>query len=104
MIKKGAQGKSGNYRSLSLTCQVGKVFESILRDVITDHLLINCLINPSQHGFMPNRSCQTNLLEFLDNVLEMLDDNDPVDIVYLDFSRAFDHVSHVKLIQKLDNL
>ena len=104
MFKKGAKGKAGNYRSLSLTCQVGKVFESILRDVITDHLLINCLINPSQHGFMPNRSCQTNLLEFLDKVLEMLDDNDPVDIVYLDFSRAFDQVSHVKLLQKLDNL
>ena len=103
LFKKGAKGKPGNYRGVSLTCEVGKMMESILRDMITDHLISNQLINLSQHGFMPNRSCQTNLLEFLDQLFSMLDENEPVDIVYLDFSRAFDKVSHSKLIQKLNN-
>jgi hypothetical protein len=103
LFKKGAKGKPENHRSVSLTCAVCKVMESILRDIITEHLISNQLINLSQHGFMPDRSCQTNLLEFLDKLFAMLDDNEPVDIVYLDFSRAFDKVSHAKLIQKLEN-
>ena len=51
---------------------------------------------------MPKRSCQTNLLEFLDKIFEMIDEGNSVDIVYLDFSRAFDKVPHNKLIQKLE--
>ena len=102
VFKKGSRGKPGNYRQISLTSQVCKLNESIIRDHMIDHLIINSLIKPSQHGFMPKRSCQTNLLEFLDKIFEMTDEGNPVDIAYLDFSRAFDKVPHNKLIQKLE--
>ena len=102
VFKKGSRGKPGNYRQISLTSQVCKLNESIIRDHMIDHLIINNLIKPSQHGFMPKRSCQTNLLEFLDKIFEMIDEGNSVDIVYLDFSRAFDKVPHNKLIQKLE--
>jgi len=86
---------------VSLTSIVCKLLESIIRDKITEHLDQNKLIKPSQHGFVKHRSCQTNLLEFMEIVTEAVDQGDAVDLVYLDFSKAFDKVSHQKLILKL---
>ena len=101
IFKKGAKGDPGNYRPVSLTSIVCKLLESIIRDKITEHLDQNKLIKPSQHGFVKHRSCQTNLLEFMEIVTEAVDQGDAVDLVYLDFSKAFDKVSHQKLILKL---
>ena len=101
IFKKGAKGDPGNYRPVSLTSIVCKLLESIIRDKITEHLEHNKLIKPSQHGFVKHRSCQTNLLEFMEIVTEAVDQGDAVDLVYLDFSKAFDKVSHQKLILKL---
>jgi len=57
-----------NYRPISLTVNLCKVFESIMRDNIIDHLEKYKLIKDSQHGFVKNRSCLTNLLVFLEEV------------------------------------
>ena len=65
-------------------------------------MLENDLIRDSQHGFMPKRSCLTNLLEFLEVVTEDLDKGIPTDVLYLDFSKAFDRVPHSRLLEKLD--
>jgi len=102
IFKKGTRGDPGNYRPVSLTSAVCKLMESILRDNIVDHLIINHLIKDSQHGFTTGRSCQTNLLEFLDQVTKYLDSGEAVDIVYLDFSKAFDKVPHKGLDKKLE--
>ena len=103
IFKKGSKGDPGNYRPVSLTSIVCKLLESIIRDKITEHLDHNELIKPSQHGFVKHRSCQTNLLEFMEIVTEAIDQGDAVDLVYLDFSKAFDKVSHQKLILKLNS-
>jgi len=60
------------------------------------------LILDSQHGFRKGRSCLTNLLSFLDKVTEYVDSGYDVDVVFLDFAKAFDKVPHVRLIQKLE--
>ena len=101
IFKKGAKGEPSNYRPVSLTCAICKLMESLIRDAITNHLKINNLIKNSQHGFADNRSCQTNLIEFMDFVTKRVDEGEAVDVVYLDFSKAFDKISHKKLIQKL---
>ncbi|XP_057310541.1 uncharacterized protein LOC130648505 [Hydractinia symbiolongicarpus] len=55
----------------------------------------------SQHGFRKKRSYLTNLLTFLNKITEYQDQGYPVDVVYLDFSKAFDKVSHKRLPKKL---
>ena len=101
IFKKGSKKEPGNYRPVSLTSIVCKIMESLLRDGIVDHLKKNSLINNSQHGFMSSKSCQTNLLEFLEIVTQIWDSSTPLDLVYLDFAKAFDKVPHSKLIAKL---
>ena len=101
IFKKGLKSNAGNYRPVSLTSLPCKIMESILRDKIVDHLLRNNLIGPSQHGFMQKRSCVTNLLEFLETVTSYVDQGTPMDLIYLDFSKAFDKVPRLRLINKL---
>ena len=59
------------------------------------------LIKTSQHGFLKARSCQTNWLCFCEEITKWLDDGSPVDVIYLDFQKAFDKVPHQRLIVKL---
>ena len=72
-----------------------------IRDALVLHLERNELIVNSQHGFCKGRSCLTNLLEFLDKVTGCIDTGDSVDVIFLDFAKAFDKVSHKRLLLKL---
>jgi hypothetical protein len=101
IFKKGAKWDPGNYRPVSLTSVCCKIIESIVRDDMMSHLLDNELINPSQHGFMPGRSCCSNLLEFLEKVTKVVDEGLPMDIVFLDFAKAFNKVPKERPIEKL---
>ena len=66
-----------------------------------DFLVKHKLINTSQHGFLKARSCLTNLLCFFEEITKWVDDGSPVDVIYLDFQKAFDKVPHQRLILKL---
>ena len=101
LFKKGSRTKSVNYRPVSLTSVICKVLETIIRDHIMDFLIKHKLINPSQHGFLKARSCLTNLLCFLEEITKWVDEGSPVDVIYLDFQKAFDKVPQQRLILKL---
>jgi len=101
IYKKGCRDQASNYRPVSLTSQISKVIESMLRDVIVEHLERHMLIRDSQHGFRKGRSCLTNLLVFLDKVTESINDGISVDVIFLDFAKAFDKVPHQRLLRKL---
>jgi len=101
IFKKGSKGEPGNYRPVSLTSIPCKILETVIKDEVMAHLLRNNLIRDSQHGFMPGRSCATNLVRFMDKVSQAVDEGESVDILYLDFAKAFDKVPHKRLINKL---
>ena len=78
-----------------------KILESIIRESIVDHLNAQLLLLQSQHGFTKGKSCLTNLLSFLEDVTSAIDEGKPVDVIYLDFSKASDKVPHLRLIHKI---
>ena len=86
---------------MSLTSHVCKVLESFIRDVIVAPLKKIHLLKESQHGFRSGRACLTNLLKFLEKVTKYVDAGKPVDVLYLDFSKAFDKVPHGRLLGKV---
>ena len=101
IFKKGKKSSPENYRPVSLTSHVCKIFESILKDRIVEHIDKYNLLSTSQHGFVKNKSCLTNLLEFLTFVSTCVDDHKEVDVIYLDFQKAFDKVPHKRLLSKV---
>ena len=101
IFKKGAKGDPGNYRPVSLTSVPCRIMEACLKDNIVDHLSRNKLIKDSQHGFMKKKSCTTNLLHFLEVMTTAHEQQKPMDVVYLDFAKAFDKVPHRRLVEKL---
>ena len=101
IFKKGSKSLPSNYRPISLTSVVCKILETLIRDKIVNHLEENKLIKNTQHGFRNKRSCLTNLLDFFHDVLNQYDESKAVDIIYLDFQKAFDKVPHKRLLLKL---
>jgi len=101
IFKKGTKKDPGNYRPVSLTSVCCKMLESILRDALMDHLTCNNLLKASQHGFMPGKSCTTNLLEFFEKTTQAIDAGLPFDVIFLDFAKAFDKVPRERLLEKL---
>ena len=101
IYKKGVKCNPEHYRPVVLTCIPCKVMESIVKDDIVAHIEENCLLKKSQHGFLKGRSCTTNLLEFVEKLVGCHDTSTPVDVVYLDFAKAFDKVPVAKLLAKV---
>ena len=95
LFKKGLRNKPENYRPVSLTSAVCKLLETLIKDHMVAFLVKHNLINTSQHGFLKARSCLTNPTKWVDDGL-------PVDVVYLDFHKAFDKVPHQRLLIKLN--
>uniref|UniRef100_A0A803JB19 Reverse transcriptase domain-containing protein n=1 Tax=Xenopus tropicalis TaxID=8364 RepID=A0A803JB19_XENTR len=107
LFKKGMRtgcSQPENYRPVSLTSVVGKILEGVIRDMVLEYIVVHNTISLCQHGFMRNRSCQTNLVAFYQEVSRNLDAGMAVDVIYLDFAKAFDTVPHRRLMIKLRNI
>jgi hypothetical protein len=101
LFKKGDKSDPGNYRPVSLTSITCKILEHIIYSSIVNHLDKHNVLCPHQHGFRKNRSCETQLIGLIDDLSKGLDNNNQIDAILLDFSKAFDKVHHTSLLKKL---
>ena len=101
IFKRGQKTKASNYRPICLTSQVCKVLESLIRAKMMQYLLYNSIITYHQHGFVPKKSCFTNLLETFEAWTDAVDLGFGVGVICLGYSKAFDSVPHLQLIGKL---
>ena len=101
LFKKGKKSDPANYRAITLTSIVCKILERIIVEELVKHLKRNNLQNKEQHGFTMKKSTVTNLIEALNIWSEALSHNLPVDIIYLDYEKAFDKVPHQRLLLQL---
>ena len=101
---KGKRSDPSNYRPVSLTCISCKLLERIIKNKMWKFARENKLISDHQHGFVSKRSTQTQLLECGNYWTYWVGNKEGVDVVYLDISKAFDTVSHPKLLYKLKKM
>ena len=101
IYKKGLASDPNNYRPVSLTSVFGKLMERIIVKELLTYLERHNLISKSQHGFLRRLSTCTNLIECMNDWTIMLEEGSRVAVAYIDYSRAFDSVTHAKLIHKL---
>ena len=101
LYKKDSRAIPSNYRPVSLTSHVIKIFERVIRKQLVTFLESNDLLCSHQHGFRSGHSCLTQLLHHFDDVLENYLVGADTDSIYLDYAKAFDKVDHTLLIKKL---
>ena len=99
IFKKGSKYDPANYRSVSLLPLFSKVLERVVYVSLFSH--VNPVLRSEQHGFMPRRSCMTNLATMLHEAWNNISDGMQTDVIYTDFSAAFQSVDHSLLLHKL---
>ena len=99
--KSGEKSLPKNYRPISVTQILCRLLETIVREVIIQHIKTNDIIINQQYGFREKRGCILQLLTVLDKLVTSLENGNPVDMIYLDIQEAFDSVPHKRLIKKI---
>ena len=100
IYKKGDRTTASNYRPISLTCIACKTLEHIIVSNIMRHADHHNILYPLQHGFRSKRSCTAQFIAFID-LSRQMESGVQSDVIVMDFSKAFDKVSHNKLCHKL---
>lgn len=101
VYKSGPRDDVTNYRSISIVSNFSKLWESCLHRYLSFHM--KSVISPEQHGFFSGRSTVTNLAEFVQFTSGVLEDGAQVDVIFTDFSKAFDRLDHYILLTKLEH-
>jgi Reverse transcriptase (RNA-dependent DNA polymerase) len=103
VFKQGAAGLVSNNRPISLTSVPSKILERIISHKIVEHLNVNNILDPAQHGFCTGRSTRTNLLKCVNDWTLCLQSGHGTTVIYIDFSKATDAVLHCKLFARLQS-
>lgn len=100
IYKKGSKNSPTNHRPISLTSIVVKTLERIVHRKVYDHLTKYNILSPNQHGCRARHSCQTQLLQAVDDWAQSINNYSSTHAIFLYFSQAFDTVPHQSLLLK----
>ena len=104
-IHKGdSRSDPANFRPVSLTSHLIKTLERVVRKELVSYLENNKLMDVNQHGSRAGKSTLSQLLEHQDQILTALENDENLDSLYLDFSKAFDKCDHGILLHKIKRL
>lgn len=98
---KGQENDMNNYRSISVLSPIAKIFEKIIYKQIFNYFNVNSLLVDNQHGFRPNRSCETALHTIISQMMKILSERLIGLFVFIDFKKAFDTVDTNLLLLKM---
>lgn len=104
VLKKSLASDPKNYRPISITSVLARIFEKTVKKNITEHLKEQDIISENQFGFLEGRSVETAMLTALNDWTSALEDKVRTDVVYFDFMKAFDKVPIPKLLLKMNML
>ena len=102
IYKKGNKTSPRNYCPVSITLLICKTLGHIITNQIMKHLESNNILTDVQYGFRSMRSCEAQLFLTIDDFARAVDKKLQVDVAILDFAKAFDKVSHARLVHKLN--
>ena len=102
IYKKGSRVDAANYRPISLTSVPCKIMEHVICHNIMIHLNKHDILVDYQHGFRKNHSCETQLINTVEHLARSIDSRCQTDFLILDFSKAFDKVTHNRLLLKMN--
>ena len=102
--KGGSKALAKQYRPVALTSHLIKIFEKMIKRRLMCFLEENQLLKEGQHGFRSGRSCLSQLLEHFEMIVDIVSSGKNVDVIYLDFAKAFDKVDFDVLLSKLSRL
>jgi hypothetical protein len=102
LFKKGVATDPNNYRPIALTATMSKTMETIVKDQLLNYIVSKGLISKQQHAFIKAHSTSSNLLECTHDWFVSLNAKCVTDVVYIDFSHAFDSIVFDKLTYKLE--
>ena len=102
LFKKVDRSQPNNYRPISLTSIVSKLFELLISSNIRRHLESNDILHPCQHGFRKFHSCETQLISLVQDLSSNFADDIQTDLISMDLAKAFDTMAHRRLLYKLE--
>ena len=102
LYKEGAHNDVSNYRPITTLSVFSKIFEKHVHKRMTSFISQYNLIKPNQFGFQKNKCTSDAILDFMENVYDSFNDNQHYLAIFLDFSKAFDTISHEILLKNLN--
>lgn len=103
-LKKNPTTSLDSYRPISLLSTISKVMEKIVLTRLIKHLVDHNIITPQQHGFLKGKSTTSALIKFIEHLLNQMEDGNITSAFFLDFSKAFDCLDHIRLLRKMNDM
>ena len=101
LFKKGTKTDPANYRPISLICILCKTIKHIVASTLTKHFNQHHILYDLQHGIRERRSCETQLIQLVEDLPRNMISGEQTDLILLDLSKAFDKINHIKLLYKI---